>query len=737
MYRSRPTVFLIGMGLFSCAGHAAAQDVDLAPKYLLDEVMPGADRFDPAEGNPPVKRAYRGAELLGYVFLTSDLPPEEDGYSGPIRALVGMGPDGVLTGVRVTEYHESRMYDWGDFLRDPPWFQDQFAGKYVGDRFRVRGDVDGISQVTITVRAVATGVRNAARRVAAAYLTSPRPASVPISQAEVASMSWYDMQRRGVAATMLVTEEGKDPVRITLLHLTSEDFGQYLLGRIYGKIPNAVAERGGADYEVLYVVDGRNPRLSMEQGWSIEQGGRTVPIPPRDVVSIGAPGGGLLLGETTMVGVILLDEREARIDQPLTFVFNGGLPELGPFRVDYTSQVALTRMAEAAAGTAPSAPASRPPDASAATATSATASAPAAALTASSKDAAPTASATDEAAAAPATDETAAPASATDEAAAAASATDEAAAAAPARSPEDLVRFDFGDQGDEGYLESVSWSRVGWTVFVLVLAALAFFTKNVALRWVSLAATFVVLGWVDGGFLSVSHITGVIWVGPSAILSDLPLLIMVVFTLVTTLLWGRVFCGFLCPFGALQDFIDRVVPRRFKRELPKGAHRIALKAKYGILAVILIPAIAGAQVSLYQYFEPFGTVFFLSRSILLWAIAGSLLVASVVVPRFYCRYACPLGAALAVGSTISLRRIPRIEQCDYCKVCEHRCPTGAIDGPALDFKECVRCNDCEIQLIERRGVCKHDMEVVRSRLVHLGSRVLNVVETRTDYPSVL
>jgi polyferredoxin len=205
-------------------------------------------------------------------------------------------------------------------------------------------------------------------------------------------------------------------------------------------------------------------------------------------------------------------------------------------------------------------------------------------------------------------------------------------------------------------------------------------------------------------------------------MNDLPLMLMVAFTLVTVVFWGRVFCGYLCPFGALQDFIDRVVPARFKKELPTGAHRAALKAKYVILALIILPALAGSEASIYQYFEPFGTVFFLSTNLVLWSIAGTILLASVVVPRFYCRYACPLGASLAIASVISLKRIPRVEQCDYCKVCETRCPTGAIEGPQLDFKECVRCNDCEVQLIERTGVCRHDMEAIRPRLVQLGAR---------------
>ena len=235
----------------------------------------------------------------------------------------------------------------------------------------------------------------------------------------------------------------------------------------------------------------------------------------------------------------------------------------------------------------------------------------------------------------------------------------------------------------------------------------------------TLAATLAYLGFADGGFLSVSHITSGIWVGATVYLSDLPLLLIVGFTAVATLLWGRVFCGFLCPFGAVQDSLDRAMPDRLQWRVPPGVHRPGLRFKYILLAVILVPALLGSRVSLYQYFEPFGTVFFMSDSLVLWSIAATLLLASAIVPRFYCRYVCPLGAALALGSLVALRRIRRVEHCYYCKVCEEKCPTAAIRGGRIDFKECVRCNLCETKLIERAGVCAHDLESVLPRLVPL------------------
>jgi polyferredoxin len=216
----------------------------------------------------------------------------------------------------------------------------------------------------------------------------------------------------------------------------------------------------------------------------------------------------------------------------------------------------------------------------------------------------------------------------------------------------------------------------------------------------------------------VSHITAGIKVGPGVYLEDLTLLLLVVFTVVTTLLWGRVFCGFLCPFGVLQDLIEHIVPKKLRRKLPRPVHESAVFLKYGVLGVILVPAIAGSDASIFQYFEPFGTVFFFSSSSVLWVIAGTILIASAIIPRFYCRYLCPLGAAFALASLLSPFRIKRVRQCAVCAVCEHSCPTGAIQRESIDFKECVRCNLCEVKLTEQAGVCRHDLERV-AQLIQL------------------
>ena len=99
VYTQRYVVLIAVFFQLAAANDLKAQQIENVPESLLREVMPGADLFSPAGGDPLVKQAYRGQELIGYVFLTSDLPPEEYGYSGTIETLVGMRLDGTLTGI--------------------------------------------------------------------------------------------------------------------------------------------------------------------------------------------------------------------------------------------------------------------------------------------------------------------------------------------------------------------------------------------------------------------------------------------------------------------------------------------------------------------------------------------------------------------------------------------------------------------------------------------------------------
>lgn len=150
-----------------------AANKDHTSTRLLKRVVPGADSFSDKSGEPPVYKAYRTASngeqiLIGYAFVTPDVPPEPVGYNGPIDTLVGIDLKGTITGVKVVYYKESLRYTIGDFFS---WgFEEQFAGKTAADRFQVDNDLDGIARATISAKAMARGVRQALRAVKQAYI---------------------------------------------------------------------------------------------------------------------------------------------------------------------------------------------------------------------------------------------------------------------------------------------------------------------------------------------------------------------------------------------------------------------------------------------------------------------------------------------------------------------------------------------------------------------------------------
>jgi NosR/NirI family transcriptional regulator, nitrous oxide reductase regulator len=296
----------------------------------------------------------------------------------------------------------------------------------------------------------------------------------------------------------------------------------------------------------------------------------------------------------------------------------------------------------------------------------------------------------------------------------------------PVLSVEELERARWADAGFFTRMRhDPPWGETPWTRVILLLGVLslvmaAFISKSARIRWSALSVTLVYLGFIDGGFLSVSHITGFVAQGPRILSTNLPMMIIVAFTLITTLLWGRIFCSTLCPFGALQDFITKIrmrfAPRHWQQiRMPQAIHDRSIYIKYAILTLIVATAMVNNNISIFQYFEPFGTLFYFSPSLLLWGILAAMLLASLVIDRFYCRYLCPLGAALGLVSLLSPLRIARVSQCGVCKVCEHACPTGAIRGAQIDFKECVRCDICESKLITKAGSCKHSMEEITRR----------------------
>jgi hypothetical protein len=223
-----------------------------------------------------------------------------------------------------------------------------------------------------------------------------------------------------------------------------------------------------------------------------------------------------------------------------------------------------------------------------------------------------------------------------------------------------------------------------------------------------LAFTLLFIGWYAQGQLSVVQITGAIkslaaGAGLKSFLYDPVSLLLIAFTLVSLAVWGRgPFCGWLCPFGALQEFVG-LAARALRLPQWRMPPRLALllsRGRYALLALLVgSAAFAPAAAEKLVEVEPFKTAitvgFQRELPFLLWAVG--LLLAGAFVYKFFCRFVCPLGAALTLGGR--LRRwnwLPRIEACGRpCRKCEIACQYDAIraDG-AIDYDECHQCLDC-------------------------------------------
>ncbi|MCJ2012754.1 4Fe-4S binding protein [Methylobacterium sp. J-076] len=197
------------------------------------------------------------------------------------------------------------------------------------------------------------------------------------------------------------------------------------------------------------------------------------------------------------------------------------------------------------------------------------------------------------------------------------------------------------------------------------------------------------------------------------LLYDPPSLVLWAFVLASLVLWGRgTFCGWLCPFGAMQELVAWLArPLRIRQvAVPPRLDRPLRAVKYAVLAGLLAATAAGwPAADAMAEVEPFKTAITLSflRSWPFVAYAVGLLALNLFVYKGFCRYLCPLGAGLALAGRLRvLDWIPRRAECGTpCQLCKVRCRYGAIapDG-RIDYPECFQCMEC-VTIIQDPGQC--------------------------------
>ena len=231
-------------------------------------------------------------------------------------------------------------------------------------------------------------------------------------------------------------------------------------------------------------------------------------------------------------------------------------------------------------------------------------------------------------------------------------------------------------------------------VAVLGLAMFSFFKKSERLKTMALVASVAYLGFYKASIVSIVNFFSVIDGNVPTFRYSIPLYLLIGFTLVSTILWGRLYCGRICAFGALTQLLDKIVPSKWRIELPPHVDRWALHLKYVVLVAVLAYFLKSRDVLVYRYVEPFW-MFTLDGNVLMWTLVALLLVATIFIRNLYCRYLCSVGAALGILSGVTVFKIKRWQECNTCRICEKACEWGAIRGPRIVKRECVRCDDCE------------------------------------------
>ncbi|NVP58578.1 NosR/NirI family protein [Mycoplana rhizolycopersici] len=298
---------------------------------------------------------------------------------------------------------------------------------------------------------------------------------------------------------------------------------------------------------------------------------------------------------------------------------------------------------------------------------------------------------------------------------------------------------------DEGSAQADLWKRI-WREKTLEIAVLgtmlfvltaAFFFQTYVVRnarnfyifrIVFLTVTLVFLGWYANAQLSVvnlmalfgSLVTGFSW---QAFLLD-PLTFILWFSVAAALLfWGRgAYCGWLCPFGALQELTNQIARKLHIPQwtLPWGLHERLWPLKYMIfLGLFGVSLMSVEQAEHLAEIEPFKTAIIL-KFIRAWpfvAYAVALLVAGLFVERFYCRYLCPLGAALAIPARMRMFDwLKRYHECgNPCQTCSNQCPVQAIHKTGeINPNECINCLHCQV-LYQSETVCPVVIKKMKSR----------------------
>lgn len=179
--------------------------------------------------------------------------------------------------------------------------------------------------------------------------------------------------------------------------------------------------------------------------------------------------------------------------------------------------------------------------------------------------------------------------------------------------------------------------------------------------------------------------------------------ILMVLVFILAILFGAVFCGWVCPLGSVQEWIGRIGKKVFKSRynnfIPEKVDRTMCYLRYVVL-VLVVYLTAKSGVLIFVEIDPYHALYnFWSSetSVLAIAVLVITLLLSLIVERPWCKYACPFGAILGLSNIFRIFKITRNEStCINCKICNKNCPMNikVSEKSKVRDHQCISCYIC-------------------------------------------
>ncbi len=679
-------IFLIVLGT-PIGALAAYELASFKDKFTLEEIIPGADRLGPEEGSPPAAAAYRGDDVVGYVFLNSAMV-NATGYSGkPIHVVIGMDAEGVITGAKMVKHSEpivlvgipvSKINAIIENYKDL-----DIIAMHKGDGDK--HDVDIVSGATVTVMIIDDTIIRSAIKVARSRSIGGLKPDISTGPQEVVSIKDVPAQTENWQ-TMI----GDGSVRRLTLSVGEISSAFERAGKLVaaGKTETDDPEDQFIDlYTALVAIPSVARSLLGEQEYknlrnNLNPGESAIVMAGNGLYSFKGSGyvrGGIFDRFQLIQGDISVRFRDRHHKRLGDFSAEGspkfkdvdlfitpadsGFDPAKPWRIQLLVQRAVGPIKKEFItfdlGYIP----------------------PEKYIERKMVDATPE------------------PGS---------------------------VGDDANETAATGYRETPLWMKIWMSkipeIGILVLAlgflTIVFFSQDWLvqhpiltdrIRLGFLTFTVVWIGFYQQAQLSVvnvltfggSLINGFSW---NFFLMEPLIFILWGAVAASLLFWGRgVYCGWLCPFGALQELLNRVakymkIPQVI---VPWWLHERAWPVKY-----IVFLGLFG--VSLYSFelaeelaeIEPFKTSIVLTflRTWPYVAYAVILLIIGLFIERFFCRYLCPLGGALGIPGRMRMNDwLRRHKECGSpCHRCAKECMVQAIHpNGQINPNECMQCLHCQ------------------------------------------